>query len=63
MYNTIINLIKFAKTDKEVRKLEELSDKAIDLIRVKILKQDILNLIDPKKGKYETSIDRVELDF
>ena len=63
MYNVIINLIKFAKTDKEVKKLEELGDKAIDLIRVKVLKQDILNLIDPKDGKYKTSIDRVELDF
>lgn len=63
MFNIIKKLKKFAKETEFEGKVDELSDEAKKMIKVKLLRQDIENLINPSSGKYNTKIKDVQIDF
>tara|TARA_B100000579_G_C22816694_1_gene848286 strand:- start:17 stop:214 length:198 start_codon:yes stop_codon:yes gene_type:complete len=63
MYNIFYNLLKSAKGHELHRKIETLSERAKSLIKVKVSKQDIENLINPKDGVYDKDIKNISFDL
>lgn len=63
MYSIIYKLLKYAEENTELySKIKDMSEESKKKIKVKINRQELENLINPKEGKYNTDIKDIYFD-
>lgn len=63
MYSIIYKLLKYAEENTELhRKIKDMSEESKKKIKLKINRQELENLINPKEGKYNTDIKDIYFD-
>ena len=62
MYSIIYKLLKYAQGTELHEKIKNMSEESKKLIKLKVDRQSIENLINPKDGKYNLDIDSVYFD-
>lgn len=63
MYSIIYKLLKYAEENTELhKKIKDMSEESKKKIKLKINRQELENLINPKEGKYNTDIKDIYFD-
>ena len=63
MYSIIYKLLKYAEENTELhKKIKDMSEESKKKIKLKIDRQELENLINPKEGKYNTDIKDIYFD-
>lgn len=62
MYSIIYKLLKYAKDTNLQERLEDMSEEAKKRIKLKVSRQELENLINPKDGSYPTEVESIYFD-
>ena len=63
MYSIIYKLLKYAEENTELhKKIKNMSEESKKKIKLKINRQELENLINPKEGKYNTDVKDIYFD-